>query len=308
MRVALQSARLRRIACCVRRQPPGQLVRAACAGGRGVRSHAQRARPSRACCSRARPCRRFWCRWSWPALESSRGREISALYWFEAAVTGALVVLVWHFWLPAVLVLVAVDGTAALAASALLRARVAAVARAQVLAELPPLQSGEPGLAEEEQGREQLIHEAERHANAALNVAFSTTFVLGPMLGGVLVAGAGAPTALLIDVALVPDRRCAPHRPCLRPRRGASGDLGAGSPRRRLATHQPAEPAAPRADRRVRRADLHPDRWPDRGHLRQVDAARRRPRARDPARGLGGRLGGRAASSSHGSSSVRCRC
>jgi Na+/melibiose symporter-like transporter len=134
-------------------------------------------------------------------LEASQGKEISALYVFEAAVTGVLVVLVWHFWLPAVLFLVAVDGTAALAASALLRARVAGVARAQLLAEQPPLDRGRPDLAGEEQRREQLVHEAERHANAALNVAFSTTFVLGPVLGGVLVAGAGAPTALLIDVA-----------------------------------------------------------------------------------------------------------
>ena len=130
----------------------------------------------------------------------SNGREISFLYWFEAAVTAALVVLVWHFWLPAVLLLVAVDGTAALAASALLRARVAGVARAQVLAEQPALERGEPGFADAEQRRDKLVHEAERHANAALNVAFSTTFVLGPVLGGVLVAAAGAPIALLIDV------------------------------------------------------------------------------------------------------------
>lgn len=131
-------------------------------------------------------------------LESSRGREITGLYWFEAAVTAALVVLVWHFWLPAVLLLVAIDGTAALAASALLRARVAGVARAQVMAEQPQLARALSPAEQEELQR--LVHEAERHANAALNVAFSTTFVLGPVLGGVLVAAAGAPAALLIDV------------------------------------------------------------------------------------------------------------
>ena len=38
-------------------------------------------------------------------------------------------------------------------------------------------------------------------ANAALNVAFSVSFVLGPAIGGVVVASAGAPAALLLDVA-----------------------------------------------------------------------------------------------------------
>src|SRR5437870_5627532 len=55
-------------------------------------------------------------------VEASRGRsELSALYAFEGIVTSALAVLFWHFSLPAVLVLVALDGSAALAASALLR-------------------------------------------------------------------------------------------------------------------------------------------------------------------------------------------
>jgi predicted MFS family arabinose efflux permease len=44
------------------------------------------------------------------------------------------------------------------------------------------------------------VHEAEREANAALNIAFSVTFVLGPVIGGAIVAGAGAPAALFIDV------------------------------------------------------------------------------------------------------------
>jgi predicted MFS family arabinose efflux permease len=47
---------------------------------------------------------------------------------------------------------------------------------------------------------EEQAQEAERKANAALNMAFSATFVLGPVVGGVLVAAAGAPTALFIDV------------------------------------------------------------------------------------------------------------
>jgi predicted MFS family arabinose efflux permease len=40
---------------------------------------------------------------------------------------------------------------------------------------------------------------AERKANAALNIAFSGTFVFGPALAGVLVASAGGPAALLLD-------------------------------------------------------------------------------------------------------------
>jgi MFS family permease len=124
---------------------------------------------------------------------SSRRRELSALYVFEAITTAGLAVLLWHFWLPAVLLLAALDGTAALAASALLRAEVAKTARDQVEA-----QPHDEARAEE--SREEDAQEAERKANAALNVAFSATFVAGPVLGGVVVAAAGAPAALFIDV------------------------------------------------------------------------------------------------------------
>src|SRR5205823_2347852 len=48
--------------------------------------------------------------------------------------------------------------------------------------------------------RDEAVHEAERKANAALNVAFSISFVTGPVLAGAVVAGAGAPAALFIDV------------------------------------------------------------------------------------------------------------
>jgi hypothetical protein len=122
---------------------------------------------------------------------SARRSELSELYFFEALATAALAVLVWHFWLPAVLLLALLDGTAALAASALLRAEVARVARDQVHAQ--PGSATRPGLEEE-------VQEAERRANAALNVGFSLSFVAGPAVGGVVVAVAGAPAALLIDV------------------------------------------------------------------------------------------------------------
>jgi len=166
---------------------------------------------------------------------SSRGGELSGLYFFEAVVTALLAVLLWHFWLPAVLLLVALDGTAALAASALLRAEVARIAREDTAGTPAPSNAAEPspqggpdpapsetlvtsealaasealvaseagadegrggdGSPEDERG-----HEAERRANAALNVAFSTTFVLGPVLGGAMVAAVGAPATLFVDV------------------------------------------------------------------------------------------------------------
>ncbi len=125
---------------------------------------------------------------------SARRSDLSELYFFEAVATAALAVLLWHFWLPAVLLLAALDGTAALAANALMRAEVARAARDQV--------EGRVGGATRPGERfEHEAQEAERKANAALNVAFSGTFVLGPVLGGVVVAAAGAPAALFVDVA-----------------------------------------------------------------------------------------------------------
>ena len=123
---------------------------------------------------------------------STRGRELSGLYFFEAVSTAALAVLLWHFWLPAVLLLAALDGTAALAASGLLRAEVARAARDQVEAQPEGARAGE--------SLEEAVHEAERRANAALNIGFSGTFVLGPAIAGAVVAAAGAPAALFIDV------------------------------------------------------------------------------------------------------------
>jgi hypothetical protein len=125
---------------------------------------------------------------------SSRRSKLSALYAFETIATLALAALLWHFWLPAILVLVALDGTAALAASALLRAEAARVAAATAGA--PPA-----GAPFEPDGRTEEANAAERAANAALNIAFSSTFVMGPALAGVVVAAAGGPVALLIDAA-----------------------------------------------------------------------------------------------------------
>jgi len=123
---------------------------------------------------------------------SSRRSELSLLYLFEGAATAALAVLLWHFWLPGVLLLVALDGTAALAASALLRTQAARVARE----ELP----APSGLAAADQAaQDELGHAAERKVNAAVNIAFSATFVVGPVVGGAIAASAGASAALLVD-------------------------------------------------------------------------------------------------------------
>ncbi len=138
-------------------------------------------------------------------VEASRRRSaLARLYLFEAAVTGALVFVLSHFSLPVVLVLVAVDGTAALAATALLRAEVARAGREQRDAEPQAWQKelpaeGEMPAAVAGRVTDDGHHQAEREANAALNVAFSLTFVLGPALGGAVVAGVGAKAALLID-------------------------------------------------------------------------------------------------------------
>jgi hypothetical protein len=126
---------------------------------------------------------------------SPRRHELTGLYFFEGVATAALAFLLWHFWLPAMLLLVALDGTAALAASALLRAATARTAREEhdAGAEVSTTDAGEHV--------DDDAHAAERKANAALNVAFSGTFVLGPALGGAIVAGASASTALFLDAA-----------------------------------------------------------------------------------------------------------
>ena len=106
---------------------------------------------------------------------STRRRTLSALYAFEAACAVLLAALVWHFLLPAILVLVALDGAVELTAS-----RSCAPRRARAGAE---------------QGAEQGIY----NANAALNIAMSASVVIGPALGALAVRAFGGPVALLID-------------------------------------------------------------------------------------------------------------
>jgi hypothetical protein len=124
---------------------------------------------------------------------SSRRSELSGLYLFEGAATCVLAVLLWHFWLPAVLLIVALDGTAALAASALLRTQAARVGREELA--IGQEEHDEHAVESEEEA----ASGGERRANAALNVAFSATFVIGPLAGGAIAAGAGPSAALLVD-------------------------------------------------------------------------------------------------------------
>ena len=100
----------------------------------------------------------------------------------EALAALGLAGLLLHFWLPGLLVLVAVDGTAALTASALLRATGAHVA------------------AEEAEEADD-VEVAQRKVNAAFNFAFTGTLAVVPLVVGLVVETAGAPTALLIDAA-----------------------------------------------------------------------------------------------------------
>ena len=151
---------------------------------------------------------------------------LSGLYLFEGVVTALLAVLLWHFWLPAILLLVALDGTAALAASALLRAETARAAREQAEVEWDAARG---------EDLEAFAQAAERQANATLNIAFSATFMLGPAIAGVVVAAAGAPAALFIDAAsfLI----CgAMLLDLLAARRGRRGRLRARAAARRLAS------------------------------------------------------------------------
>lgn len=108
-------------------------------------------------------------------LESlGRRGTLFALYCLQALSTGGLAVLVLHPVLAPILILAAVDGTAALVARALLRAVVS-----------------------QEAGDD----ESRRRANGRLNMGWAASGALGPALGGALTGLLGAPFVLLVDVA-----------------------------------------------------------------------------------------------------------
>jgi MFS family permease len=97
---------------------------------------------------------------------------LPVIYCGEAAAFAALALLVGHFSLAAVVALAAIDGALALAGRALTRAVVATA--------LEP--TGEL-----------------RAGNAVLNVAFTGGAAVGPALAGLVVAGFGVQSALLLD-------------------------------------------------------------------------------------------------------------
>lgn len=120
-----------------------------------------------------------------------RGR-LALLYGVQALLTAALAGLLWKFWLAGVLVLVTIDGTVAVAATALVRA---AAARAGA----DDARREHAGLSESElQGA---VDAAHREASAALNISFMGALAGGPALAGLLVHAVGGPVALLVDAA-----------------------------------------------------------------------------------------------------------
>lgn len=102
---------------------------------------------------------------------SQRRGELSMLYLVQGACTVTLAFAVTNLWLPAILLLVMIDGTAGLTASALLRAE---ATRAEGSA---------------------------RSATAAINSAYTAALVVGPAIAGVLVGAWGAQVALALDAA-----------------------------------------------------------------------------------------------------------
>jgi predicted MFS family arabinose efflux permease len=99
---------------------------------------------------------------------------LPVVYCVEAAAFGALALLASHFSLAGVVALAAIDGAMALTGRALTRAVAAAM--------LEP--AGEL-----------------RAGNAVLNVAFTGGAAVGPAVAGLVVAGFGVQTALLLDAA-----------------------------------------------------------------------------------------------------------
>jgi hypothetical protein len=111
-----------------------------------------------------------------PRLERLAPRRLlPALYWFEAILFGILAWLTSRFDLAPVLVLVLIDGVVALAARSL-----AGAVRADILKPLG------------------LLHEG----NALSNTVFSVCFMVGPLIGGGVVALGGTVAALAANAGL----------------------------------------------------------------------------------------------------------
>jgi hypothetical protein len=122
---------------------------------------------------------------------SPRRGALSALNCVQAGCAGGVALLLWHFWLPGVMLLVALNGAVANAAGALLRseaARRSANATGGTDAQRPE---------KEAPGHDRPADAATAHsANAALNTALALTGVTGPALAGVTVEALGGAVAM----------------------------------------------------------------------------------------------------------------
>lgn len=128
-------------------------------------------------------------------VERSKRRGLLAgLYATELLLTLALAFLLWHFWFLGVLLFAALDGTVAVAATAFVRASTARIAATEV-----EVRSNERELSTETDTGTGTANEAQRRANATLNVAFMVSLALGPAIGGLLVHWLGGPVALIAD-------------------------------------------------------------------------------------------------------------
>jgi Transmembrane secretion effector len=132
---------------------------------------------------------------------SERRGGLTWLYVIEAALTVGLAALLWRFWLPGVLVLVALDGAVAVAATALVRAAAARVAIEDAPQAVGPDAQQTRGPDAPRALAPHAADMAQRQANAALNFSFMIVLAIGPAIGAALVRGAGGPAALLVDAA-----------------------------------------------------------------------------------------------------------
>ncbi|HEV3095107.1 MAG TPA: MFS transporter [Solirubrobacteraceae bacterium] len=145
---------------------------------------------------------------------SARDGRLAQLYVLEALLTVGLAALLWHFWLPGVLVLVTLDGIVAVAATALVRASAARVAVDDAIAQASrsaasasDVGGGRASATAVTAGRvegpqlQAVTETAQRQASAALNFAFMGALAGGPALAGLLVHALGGPAALLVDAA-----------------------------------------------------------------------------------------------------------
>jgi MFS family permease len=131
------------------------------------------------------------------AERSTRRSVIATLFLLEGLATVGLALLLWHFVLSGVLVLVAIDGILAVAATALVRASAARIALGE---------DADAGGEIDPRGKERSLSEetAQRQVSAALNFAFMGAFAVGPAIGALLVHAVGAPATMLLDALTFP--------------------------------------------------------------------------------------------------------